>query len=367
MIPHSRPTLDKDDIKEVVKVIQSGQIAQGEVVRKFEKKLSRFIGVKDAVAVSSGSAALHLSLLVLGIGKEDEVILPTYLCTAPLNAIRYVGADPVLCDINLMDFNIDVEEVKDKINKKTKAIIVPHIFGTPCQIDELQGFGIPIIEDCAHSIGAKYKGRRVGSFGKVSIFSFYATKMLTTGEGGMILSNSQKILNKIRDLRDYDEKKDYKVRYNYKLSDIQAGLGCSQLSKIPTFISKRKKIASVYNKEFERCDFELPFILIDGRHKCRPYIDGGLDKSSPYKGRERVFYRYVIRIKGNVTKGLNELRRRGNICKRPIFKPLHRYLKIDGFKNSEKVYNSAISIPIYPSLKDEEIKKIVAAVKKVFL
>ena len=354
MIPHSRPTLDKDDIKEVVKVIQSGQIAQGEVVRKFEKKLSRFIGVKDAVAVSSGSAALHLSLLVLGIGKEDEVILPTYLCTAPLNAIRYVGADPVLCDINLMDFNIDVEEVKDKINKKTKAIIVPHIFGTPCQIDELQGFGIPIIEDCAHSIGAKYKGRRVGSFGKVSIFSFYATKMLTTGEGGMILSNSQKILNKIRDLRDYDEKKDYKVRYNYKLSDIQAGLGCSQLSKIPTFISKRKKIASVYNKEFERCDFKLPSVL--GRHKCRPYKD-----------RESVFYRYVIRVKGNVTKGLNELRRRGIVCRRPIFKPLHRYLKVGGFKNSEEVYNSAISIPIYPSLADEEIRKVVAEVKEVFL
>lgn len=346
MVSHSRPTLDKDDIEKVAKVIQSGQIAQGGAVREFEEKLSRFIGVKDAVAVSSGSAALHLSLLVLGIGKEDEVILPTYLCTAPLNAIKYVGADPKLCDINTVDFNIDIEEVKNKINKKTKAIIIPHIFGAPVEIDKLQKFGIPIIEDCAHSIGAKYKGRQVGSFGKLSIFSFYATKMLTTGEGGMILSNSQKILNKIRDLRDYDEKKDYKVRYNYKMTNFQAGLGCSQLSKLPTFIDERRRIAGIYNKEFKKCDFKLPPIL---------------------KDRESVFYRYVVRIKGNVTKGLNELRTRGIICRRPIFKPLHRYLKIDGFKNSEKVYNSAISIPIYPSLKEEEVERIVKAIKRTFL
>ena len=361
MIPHSKPTITENDIESVSEVMRSGYIAQGEKVREFEKKLASFIGVKGGIATSSGTSALHLALVVLGVGKEDEVILPTYVCTAPLNAIYYTGAKPILADINEDDFNISARDVKRKITKKTKAIIVPHMFGLPTEMDEILRFGVPVIEDCAQSIGATIRqpasgirhpasgirhpasGNRhpAGSLGALSICSFYATKLLATGEGGMVLSNDEELLSRIQDLRDYDEKDDFRVRFNYKMSDIEAAFGLSQLGKLPSFIKRRKGIAQKYSSVFRDYDFLIP---------------------SVYKNREHIFYRYVVRVHRKAEEFIEDIQNKDIECRRPVYKPLHHYLSCGDFPVADKVYENAVSIPIYPSLSDEDVDYIIETV-----
>lgn len=345
IIKHSKPTLDATDIAAVSKVIRSNHIAQGETVRKFEKKLAKFIGAYDAVAASSGTAALHLALLALDTKKGDEVIIPSYVCLALLNAVNYTGATPKLCDINADDFNISLKEVERKINKRTKAIIVPHMFGMPADIENIVKLGIPIIEDCAHAIGSKVKEKKAGSFGAMSIFSFYATKMLTCAEGGMASSNSRKLLNKMREMRDYDKKDKLTTCFNYKMSDVQAAWGLNQLSKLPSFIAKRKKIASEYNSCFCECNIKLP-------NTC--------------KKEENVFYRYIVKTNKNLDKAIRDLDKRGIACRRPVYKPIHRYLNLKGFHNTEIAWKTSLSLPIYPSLTQTEIKKIKSIISDYF-
>ncbi|MDO9575929.1 MAG: DegT/DnrJ/EryC1/StrS family aminotransferase [bacterium] len=365
MIPHSKPTITESDIKSVSEVMRSGYIAQGKKVQQFEEKLASFIGVKGGIATSSGTSALHLALIVLGVGKEDEVILPTYVCTAPLNAIYYTGAKPILADINEDDFNISARDVEKKLTKKTRAIIVPHMFGLPTEMEKILRLGIPVIEDCAQSIGATVlrhqalgirhsvpgirhlaSGPRhpVGSLGTLSICSFYATKLLATGEGGMVLSNDEELLSKIRDLRDYDKKDDFKVRFNYKMSDIEAVLGLSQLGKLPSFIKRRKEIAQKYSSAFMGCNFSMPPV---------------------YKDREHIFYRYVVRVHGKAGKFIDDIQNKGIECRRPVYKPLHHYLTCEGFPVADKVYKDAVSIPIYPSLSDKDVDYIIETVRGI--
>lgn len=344
IIPHSKPTLDKEDFQSVLNVLKSGEIAQGKKVLEFEKRLARYLNVKGAVAVSSGTSALHLSLLALGIKEKDEVILPSYVCLAVLNAVNYILAKPRLVDINEEDFNISFKETKKSLTKETKAIIVPHMFGLPVDLAPFKRLGIPIIEDCAQAIGATYQGKKVGSFGDLNVVSFYATKLLTTGEGGMVFSNNLKLLDKVRDLRDYDKKNSYRLRFNYKMSDIQAALGLGQLAKLDRFIIMRKKIAEIYNSAFKDCNFKLP---------------------QPTRDRDHIYFHYCIRIEKDVNKILRLLRRKGVICERPVYLPLHRYLHLEGYPVAEKVWKLTISLPIYPSLRPEEIRKIVETLKSV--
>jgi len=343
VITHSKIVLEEEDLTSVIKVLRSGLLVQGKHVSSLEHNIASFIGVNHAVAVSSGTAALHLSLLSLGIGDGCEVIIPSYVCTALLNAIKYVRATPVLVDIDSGTYNIKVESIKRAINNRTRAIIVPHMFGLPADIDSIVSLGIPVIEDCAQCVGAKLKGRYAGSFGLLSIFSFYATKMLGAGEGGMVLSNDRDLIETMRDLRDYDEKETYTVRYNYKLTDIQAALAESQLQKLPSFIEKRKEIARVYNDGLKGLRVSLPVVP---------------------EGREHIYYRYVI-IPENPLKFMEEMRKRGIECRRPVFKSLHRYLKLAGYPITDDVWEKAVSIPIYPFLKEEEVHGIVDAIKEI--
>jgi len=343
VITHSRVALEEEDLAGVIKVLRSGQLAQGRVVSSLEEKSASLVGVNHAVAVSSGSAALHLSLLSLGVGGGSEVILPSYVCTALLNAVHYVGAIPVLADIDPNTCNITSGNIEKVITDRTKAIIVPHMFGLPADIDAIVSLGIPVIEDCAHSVGATVNGRKAGSFGLVSIFSFYATKMLGAGEGGMVLSNDRELIETIRDLRAYDEKETYTVRYNYKLTDIQAALIASQLNKLSTFIEKRKEIATIYNHGLKRAGVRLPVVPEE---------------------REHIYYRYVILLE-NSPEFIKEMRKRGIECRRPVFKPLHRYLSLPGYPITDEVWEKAVSIPIYPSLTVEETHRIVDAIKAI--
>lgn len=342
VIPHSRPTLDESDLFSISKVIRSGQIIQGEVVEKFEKKVAKFIGVDSAVATNTGTSALHLSLLAIGIKKGDYVALPSFVCTALLNAVKYVDACPILVDIDPGTYNIDFRDLKKRIKKSTKAIVLPHLFGLPADIDEILSLGIPVIEDCAQSIGAVYKGGKAGSFGRISCFSFYATKVLSTGEGGMVVSDSENLLKKIKDFRDYDNKKNYTIRYNYKMTDIQAAMGIAQLKKLNSFLLKRVAIAKRYSSELQE------FCTVP---------------SIRYKDRKHIFFRFPIQIQGSVSKALNFFSERGVTCTRPVFKPIHKYLQMNGFPNTDTVWNNTISIPIYPSLTDKEICKILAVLK----
>ena len=344
MIPHSRPTLEKKDAEALSEVLLSGHIAQGEKTAEFEKQMARFLGVRGCMATSSGTAALHLSLIALGIGEGDQVLLPTYVCAALLNAVNYVGATAVLVDINPRDFNLDVRDLKAKRTPRSKAVILPHMFGLPADIDEIMALGIPVIEDCAQAIGATFRGRPVGSFGTLSVFSFYATKVMTTGEGGLVASHSETLLEKVKDLRAYDEKDDYRLRFNYKMTDLQGALGSSQLARLADFISRRRKIASRYAAGFKGLPVKFP----------REREDRG-----------SIFFRYIVLTERPLASMLQAFERKGVCCRRPVYKPLHRLLGLGGFPCAEEVAESALSLPIYPSLREEEIEEIIKAAQEI--
>ena len=345
IIPHSRLSISDSDIQAVVSVLKSGQLSQGPKVREFESKLALFIGKKKAVAVSSGSAALHLALLALDVEGSDEVIIPSFVCSAVLNAVNYTGATAVIVDIDPLTFNISVEAAKRAITRKTRAIIVPHMFGCPAEIDKLSELGIPLIEDCAQSIGANFKGQKAGSFGLLSVFSFYATKVIAAAEGGMVLSDSEDLISRIKDLREYDNRDDYILRYNYKMTDIQAALGLNQISSLEKFIARRREIAARYFQEFKKCNFSLPDLK---------------------KGRDHIYYRFVIKTKDSASEYLEKFHQKKVMCRRPIYIPLHIYLNLSGFPHTLEAWHKTISIPLYPSLREEEIEKIIAIVKEIF-
>ena len=341
MISHSRPTLDQEDMQAVLTVLTSGQLVQGVQVQAFEEEVSSYLGVKGAAAVSSGTAALHLALVALGVGERDEVIIPSYVCTALLNAIHYVRATPVIADIEGETFNISVSDVKRRLTKRTKVVIVPHMFGLPADLSEMASLGVPLIEDCAQSIGSRYRGTCIGGFGILSVFSFYTTKMIASGEGGMILSNQADLIEKIKDLRGYDEKEAYRVRYNYKMTDLQAALGRSQLRRLDLFIRRRQEIAQQFNQTLPESGVQIPV-------------------TPP--GREHVYYRYVILLDRSED-FMRRMRERGVDCRKPVFKPLHEYLTLSGYAVTRQIWGKAVSIPIYPALTDQDVAGVIEEIK----
>lgn len=341
MISHSKVVLQSEDKARVAEVLYSGQLSQGRNVSQFEAQLAAFIGTNYAVAVSSGTAALHLSLVALGIGPESEVILPSYVCTAPLNAIYYTRASPVLVDVDPYTYNIRADQIKKAVTNKTGAIIVPHMFGLPAEIDTVVSLGVPVIEDCAHSVGARFKEKPIGSFGALSVFSLYATKMLSAGEGGAVLSNDPMLTERIKDLRDYDEKEDYRIRYNYKLSEIHAALAIGALQRLPESIEKRQSLAGKYNSSLK---------------DMLPYLPTSTQEA------EHIYYRYVIPVED--PEGFMEGMRKKDIeCRRPVFRPIHKYFGMSGYRGSDEAWAKAVSIPIYPSLGEEQILRIMEAAK----
>jgi perosamine synthetase len=260
----ARPLLNGHESKYVQECIKTTWISsQGKFVDKFEKAFANYCQVKYGVACCNGTVALHLALSALNIGPDDEVLVPDLTFIAPVNAIIYTGAKPVLVDIDKKTWNIDPEKIEKLINKKTKAIILVHLYGYPCEMKSIlkitKKYKLFVIEDCAEAIGAVYNGQRVGSFGDVSCFSFYGNKVITTGEGGMCLTNDKKIADKIRILSNHGAEKKirywYKrVGYNYRLTNLQAAVGLAQLEKIGNFLKIRKKIFRSYNNLLAKID-----------------------------------------------------------------------------------------------------------------
>jgi len=344
MIPHSRPTLGDEEIREVARVLRSGRIAQGGEVEAFEEEFAEFIGVKGAVAVSSGTAALHLSLLASGIGPGRQVALPGYVCTALLNAIKFAGADPLLVDIDAQTYNLNPMDLEKRLTVETAAVIVPHMFGLPADMDGINELELPVIEDFAQAVGATCRGRKVGSMGELSVCSFYATKMLATGEGGMVASDNEDLLEKVRDLRGYDRKEQFTLRFNYKMTDLQAAMGRVQLRKLESFIERRRRIAQIYDAAVKDTKLIPPARREDVEH---------------------IFYRYVVTCPEAADEIIEELNSRGITAARPVYKPLHYYLRSSGFPAVEEVWRRAVSIPIYPSLSPEEVDTVSKALKAV--
>ena len=343
-IPHSRPTIDKDDVEAVSRTLISGNIAQGERVKEFENEIARFIGVKHAVACSSGSAALHLALLSLEPNNKDEIIMPSYVCSSPYFAVVHAGAKPKIADIDPGNFNIGAHTAKKHISAKTKAIIAPHMFGNPVELDELLDLKVPVIEDCAQSLGAEYKKRRVGSLGDLSVFSFYATKMITTGEGGMVLTNTDEYHSRIIEARDYDKKPLTPPKYNYKMTDLQAALGLSQLKKLHSFINRRRQIASHYTGHFSKHVISTP---------------------TEHPKNKSVYYRYVITV-NNANQTQKKAREKGIMCEKPVWKPLHQSLRRFKCPTTDHVHAHALSVPLYPSLSQEETEKVTKSLTSIF-
>lgn len=342
-IVHSKPTIGVEESKAVSDVIVSGQIAEGKMVKKFEQTIAALIGLDYAAATNSGTSALHLALLAMGVGPGDEVIIPSFVCSALRNAVSYTGAVTVPAEVKPDTFNLDVVDVERRINRRTAAIIVPHLFGLAADLDALLSLGVPVVEDCAQSIGATYHRRPVGSFGQTAVFSFYATKVITTSEGGMVATNNRDINARIRDLKDYDQREDHQVRFNYKMTDIQAAMGVTQLNRLEFIIQRRQWIASEYENAFNALDLRLP-----------PVSDG------------HIYYRYVIGLKMDATPWIQTLADMGLHCARPVHLPIHWTLNLKDYPVTDEVWSQSLSIPIYPTLSNAEVGRIIDAVSDCY-
>ncbi len=356
VVQHNRPTVGAEEIKAAADCIGNLELTVGTKVREFENAFTNFIGT-NAVATSSGTSAIHLALIAIGVSKNDEVIMPSYTCIAVALPVLYQQAKPILADA-CDDYNISVEEIRRKITKKTKAVIVPHMFGYPADLDEIKDLceekDIYLVEDCAQSIGALYSDKKVGTLGDISIFSFYATKMMTTIQGGMICTNNQDWIQIIKDLRYHDqcrsfEDTDPRLKYSYMMSDVGAAMGIVQLKKLDYLIKRRRTIASIY------------------RERLTDMVVHPLESEE----KKHVYSRYVIRTSFNPSVIIAKMRERNIICERMYVPPLHRRTlirKFNGdakFPKTEEILDSAVSLPIYPTLREEEAEYVANTLSKV--
>jgi len=326
MIPHSKPTLGPEEAAAVEQVLHSGRLAQSEQVAAFERECAETLGRTHAVAVSSGTAALHLALSAVGVERDEPVALPSYACAALPTAVTLQQGRVALCDVG-DDFNLDLQTLP----AGARVTILPHLFGAPARAPAA---GV-VIEDIAQSIGGE-----TGRNGPVAVTSFYATKLLTTGEGGMLFADDAGIADHARDRRDYDKRDDFVPRFPYKMTDFQAAMGRVQLRKLPGFVARRREIAGQYTATFRDLPLRLPSA---GGH---------------------VFFRYVIE-----TDRRDALQRHlhgaGIEAVPPVHRPAHHYFGGD-FPRSEAAHLRCLSLPIYPSLLDDEIQRVIVSVLRFF-
>lgn len=359
-ILHNKPTIDKEEIQAVTQVLKSGWLVQGPKTQEFENTFCNYIGLPEgrAVAMSNGTSALYVALKALKVGEGDEVIVPTYVCTSLLNAVYMAQAKPIIADIQEKDFNMSLLGVKKKATNKTKAVILPHMFGVPADIVAMrQALRIPIIEDCATAIGSRIGQKHVGTFTNIAIFSFYASKMVATGQGGMVVSNNPDYVEKARDFIDFDLGKGkqrgtrpFYPRFNLEITDIQSALGIAQLKKIAMFLESRKKIASAY------------------QNICNAK---GWDYQKPVKDNfQSNNYRFVIKADEKTIGKLQEHLKKNDIDSMiPIehWELLHNFLKLkrNNFKIAEMISKQTLSLPIYPDLiKENNIGGIIECLKE---
>ncbi|MEA2055559.1 MAG: DegT/DnrJ/EryC1/StrS family aminotransferase [Candidatus Thermoplasmatota archaeon] len=357
MISIAKPLIGEEEKKAVLEVLDSGMIASGPRTKEFEEDFAKYIGTKYALATTSGTAALHLGLLSLGIKENDEVIIPSFSFIASANSILFCNATPKFCDVDEKTFNIDTEKIEGLINEKTKAIMPVHLYGQAADIKEIQKIAddhdILVIGDAAQAHGAVLDGKMIGSFGNLECFSFYPTKNMTTGEGGMATTNDDELFEIANSIRNHGREKTKwgyehgRLGYNYRMTDISAAIGLEQLKKLPDFLEKRRENAKFYDKNLE--NVETPYVLDGVKH---------------------AYHQYTIKCK-NREKLLEELKK--NEVGFGIYypKPLHHYPHLEKFghndlKVSERLVNEVVSLPVHPALTKEELEKVVDVINKAY-
>ncbi|MDO8564526.1 MAG: DegT/DnrJ/EryC1/StrS family aminotransferase [bacterium] len=365
MFPLAKPHIGKKEEQAVLRVLRSGVLSIGPEIQKFEKAFAKFAGTKYACAVSSGTAGLHLSLIAAGIGKGDEVITPPFSFVASANAILYVGAVPVFADIDPVTYNIDPKEIEKKITKKTKAILVVHILGQAADMNPIMRIAkkhnLKVIEDACESIGATYRGRKVGTFGQSAVFAFYPNKQMTTGEGGMIVTNSKKADELFRSLRNQGRGTDRnwlshtRLGYNYRLDEMSAALGLVQLHKIDFLIHERQKIAGWYH------EFLSPFAPLVKTPAVAP-------------SNTHTWFVYTVLLPAGTLreKVMKQLAKAG-IASKPYLPAIHLfpfYRKQFGFSRGnfrvcEQVSERVLALPLYIGLKKGDVAYICRTLRNI--
>ena len=360
--PIAKPYIRKEELAAVAKVLRSGVLSIGPEVVEFEKNFARRVGSKFACAVSSGTAGLHLALLAAGIKKGDEVITSPFSFIASANAILYVGAKPVFADVDLVTFNIDPEKIEKKINKKTKAILPVHIFGQAAEMKPIlqlaKKYRLKIIEDACESLDAKHHGRKVGTFGESAVFAFYPNKQMTTGEGGMMVTNDKKIDALCRSLRNQGRSGNMqwldheRLGYNYRMDEMSAALGRVQLEKLDWLIAQKQRLASLYNKYLapHATLVEIPKIAAGNTHSWFVYV---VRINNPKVKRDAV-------IKDLEKKGVSTKAYLPSIHLFSFYKKEFKY-KAGDFPISEAISRSSLALPFYIGLAEKDIKNIINA------
>lgn len=365
MLHIAEPEIGEEEISNVNNAMNSGWISsKGSYIHEFEEKFSKYCGVKFGVSNSNGTASLHLALRALGIGPGDEVIVPNLTFIAVPNAVKYCGATPVFVDSTFDYWNIDPQKIEEKLSGKTKAIVVVHSYGYPCDMKPImeivERHNLFLIEDGAEAHGAKYNGKKIGSFGDISCFSFYGNKIITTGEGGMCLTNNEDFYNKMLILRDHGMNREIKywhdvIGYNYRMTNIQAAIGVAQLAKIERFIEIRKKQAELYLKLFSEIE-ENKLVRFQKKEKW----------SSPVNW---IFSLIIDTAKTGINRDkiIGSLYE-NNIESRPLFYPLSQlppYKTKESFPISEYLSKGGISLPSAVSLKPKDIEYIVQTLSEM--
>lgn len=357
MIPVSEPSLTGNELKYVMDAIKSGWISsKGDYIKRFEKKFSETLGGKFAVSCSNGTSALHLALLVLGIKDGDEVIVPIFSFVATANVIKYVNAKPVFIDCN-DTWTIDPEKIEEKITPRTKAIIPVHLYGIPCNMDKImeiaKKYNLYVIEDCAEAVGAEFKGKKIGTFGDIGCFSFFANKIITTGEGGLCITKNEELKEKMEILRDHGMSKTRKywhpiIGYNYRLTNIQAAIGLAQLEQLEKFL----KIREEHNQLYEKLLLGLKDI------EFIPKIQGS----------RNVYWMHCFLV--NNKDGLANYLRDKGVDTRPLFFPLnemppYNYDK-ERYPHAERISKHGINLPSSTNLTEDQIKEICGLTRAFF-
>ena len=380
-LPYARQWIEADDVEAVTEVLQSDWLTTGPALAGFERQFADRVGAAFAVAVSSGTAALHAACFAAGVGRGDEVITSPLTFVASANCALFLGARPVFADIDPKTYNISPAEIEKRITPQTKAIIPVHFTGQPCDIDPLHEIAsqhnLVVIEDAAHALGAAYKGRPVGGLSDLTVFSFHPVKHITTGEGGMVTTNSEEIYRWLLLFRNHGIVRErellvedqgpwyYEVQdlgYNYRLTDIQAALGLSQLKKLERFLARRRQIAARYNEAFAALpEADIP---------CQaPYTDS-------------AWHLYVLalrpdRLRKSRREIFEALRAENigvNVHYLPVYRhPLYRWLggpdsySLQGFycPHAEELYERMITLPLFPAMIDRDVTDVITAVYKV--
>jgi len=374
MIPYGRQLIDVDDLKAVEEALRSDWLTTGPRIEEFEQAVAGFVGVREGVAVSSGTAALHSAMYALGIGPGDEVIVPAMTFAATANCAVYQGGTPVFVDVDPGTLLIDPAEVGAKITNRTRAVMAVDYAGQPCDYDALRSLtgekGLKLISDGCHALGGEYRGRKVGSLADMTVFSFHPVKHITTGEGGMIVTDDPDWANRMRVFRNHGITTDHSQReeqgtwfyemadlgYNYRLTDLQCALGLSQLKKLPAWVRRRREIAAYYDQALA----EIPGV-------------------EPLKVNENVFHvyhLYVIRLDlkslGTTRKEVFMSLRAKGIGVNVHYIPVHlhpfyrrRFSTGSGLcPVAEDAYERILSLPIFPGLTDDEAKKVVGVLEE---